>query len=209
MSDHRLEHVENELGSLAVGQKELQQAMKASDERLLKHMETMFARFSTRGGGHEDDVESSRGSHHSLSGGCSLAPKITKLDFPRYNGMDDPTGWICRVEQFFEFQSTEEAEKLLMASYHLDDNVQLWYQRFKNRREGVNWEVFNYELHLRYGPSRYQNFFGDFTKLKQTGSIRDYQMDFDRLLHRAGHLSEEQQVGCFVSRLKDAIQVDV
>ncbi|XP_020587083.1 uncharacterized protein LOC110029232 [Phalaenopsis equestris] len=34
-------------------------------------------------------------------------------------------------------------------------------------------------------------------------------MDFDRLLHRAGHLSEEQQIGCFVSGLKNAIRVDV
>ncbi|KAF5460502.1 hypothetical protein F2P56_020366 [Juglans regia] len=209
MSDHRLEQVENELGSLAAGQKELQQAMKASEEHLLKHMESMFARFSTRGGGHDNDAESSRGPHRSPSGGGSLAPKITKLDFPRYNGMDDPTGWICRVEQFFEFQGTKEAEKLPMAGYHLDGDVQLWYQRFKNRREGVNWEVFKYELHLRYGPSRYQNFFGDLTKLKQWGSIRDYQMEFDCLLHRAGHLSEEQQVGCFVSGLKEAIRIDV
>jgi len=68
---------------------------------------------------------------------------------------------------------------------------------------------FQIELHLRYGPSKYQNFFGDLTKLKQMGSIRDYQMEFDRLLHRASHLSEEQQVGCFVSGLKEAIRVDM
>ncbi|KAJ0028476.1 hypothetical protein Pint_35254 [Pistacia integerrima] len=174
MSNHRLKQVENELGSLAAGQKELQQAMKASEERLLKHMESMFARFSTRSGGHDDGVESSRGPRRSLSGG-----------------------------------GTEEAEKLPMAGYHLDGDVQLWYQCFKNQREGINWEVFKYELHLRYGPSRYQIFFGDLTKLKQTGSIRDYQRDFNRLLHRAGHLSKEQQVGCFMSGLKEAIRVDL
>ncbi|KAA8545017.1 hypothetical protein F0562_019766 [Nyssa sinensis] len=61
MSDHHLEQVENELGSLAAGQKELQQAMRANEERLLKHMENMFAHFSTHGGEHDDDVESSRG----------------------------------------------------------------------------------------------------------------------------------------------------
>ncbi|KAJ0007428.1 hypothetical protein Pint_29563 [Pistacia integerrima] len=180
MSNHRLEQVENELGSLAAGQKELQQAMKASQERLLKHMESMFALFSTRSGGHDDDAESSHGPRRSLSRGGSLAPKITKLDFPRYNGMDDPTRWICRVEQFFEFQGTEEAEKLPMAGYHLDGDVQLWYQCFKNRREGINWEVFKYELHLRYGPSTYQIFLGISPSLSKQGSIHDYQRDFDR-----------------------------
>ncbi|XP_031264307.1 uncharacterized protein LOC116122620 [Pistacia vera] len=157
--------------------------MKASEERLLKHMESMFAHFSMCSGGHDDDAESSHGPHRSLLGGGSLAPKITKLDFPCYNGMDDPTGWTCRVEQFFEFQGMEEAEKLPMAGYHLERDVQLWYQSFKNQREGINWEVFKYELHLRYGPSTYQNFLGDLIRLKQTGSIRDYQRDFDRLLH--------------------------
>ncbi|KAA8520977.1 hypothetical protein F0562_011650 [Nyssa sinensis] len=137
MSDHRLEQVENELGSLAAGQKELQQAMRASEERLLKHMENMFAHFSTHGGGHDDDAESSRGPGCSPSGGSFLEPKITKLDFPRYDGIEDPTGWICRVEQFFEFQYTKEAKKLPMAGYHLDGDVQLWYQRFKHQREAA------------------------------------------------------------------------
>ncbi|TXG68705.1 hypothetical protein EZV62_003640 [Acer yangbiense] len=148
MSDHRLEQVENELGSLAAGQRELQEAMKTSEERLLKHMENFFARF------------------------------------------------LHTVEDMMTMPSPLAGPVL-------------WYQRFKNRREGVNWEVFKYELHLRYGPSKYQKYFGDLTKLKQTGSIRDYQMEFDRLLHRASHLSEEQQVGCFVSGLKEAIRVDV
>ena len=34
-------------------------------------------------------------------------------------------------------------------------------------------------------------------------------MEFDRLLHRAGNLSDEQQVGCFVSGLKEGLRVDV
>ncbi|KAJ0027766.1 hypothetical protein Pint_35972 [Pistacia integerrima] len=147
MSDHRLEQVENELGSLAAGQKKLQQAMKASEERLLKHMESMFAHFSTRSRGHDDYVESSRGPHRNLSKGGSLAPKITKLHFPRYNGMDDPTGWI---------QGTEEAEKLPIAGYHLDRDVQLCLACMTNEMEGTwnlkrlhpPWDIYPYPQHL-------------------------------------------------------------
>lgn len=101
MSDHHLKQVENELGSLVAGHQELKQAMRASEEHFVKYMENMFAHFSTHGGGHDDDAESSRGPRRSSSGGGFLAPKITKLDFPHYDGMEDPTRWICRVEQFF------------------------------------------------------------------------------------------------------------
>jgi len=34
-------------------------------------------------------------------------------------------------------------------------------------------------------------------------------MEFDQLLHRASHLSKEQQVWCFVCGLKEAIRVYV
>jgi hypothetical protein len=56
----------------------------------------------------------------------SYAPKLAKMDFPKYKGVDDPTSWICRVDQFFEFQQTEEGDKLPMAAYHLEEEVRMW-----------------------------------------------------------------------------------
>jgi hypothetical protein len=56
----------------------------------------------------------------------SYVPKLAQMDFPKYKGVDDPTSWICRVEQFFEFQRTEEGDKLPMAAYHLEEEVRMW-----------------------------------------------------------------------------------
>jgi hypothetical protein len=52
------------------------------------------------------------------------------MDFPKYKGVDNPTSWICRVEQLFKFQQTEEEDKLPMAAYHLGEETQMWYQLF-------------------------------------------------------------------------------
>ena len=60
----------------------------------------------------------------------SYMPKLAKMDFPKYKGVDDPTSWICRVEQFFEFQRTKEGDKLPMVAYHLEEEAQMWYQLF-------------------------------------------------------------------------------
>jgi hypothetical protein len=54
-------------------------------------------------------------------------PKLSKMDFPKYNRIDDPTSWICRVEQFFDFQRIKEEDKLPMAAYHLEGESQMWY----------------------------------------------------------------------------------
>ncbi|KAG8647348.1 hypothetical protein MANES_09G071628v8 [Manihot esculenta] len=44
--------------------------------------------------------------------GNSIFPKVTKLDFPKYNGLEDPMGWISRCEHFFRHQQTPEEEKV-------------------------------------------------------------------------------------------------
>ena len=45
---------------------------------------------------------------HSEGGMPMFSSKLAKLEFPRYSG-DDPTGWLTRVDLFFEYQGTMEA----------------------------------------------------------------------------------------------------
>jgi hypothetical protein len=132
-------------------------------------------------------------------------PKVAKLNFPKYEGTEDPTSWVCRVEQFFEFQNTAEDDKVMLVAYHLEGEAQLWYQLFKETEEGASWEG----LHIRYGPTQFDDFFGDLTKLRQTGTVREYQGQYERLLSRAGRLSVAQQVGGFISGLKESIRPKV
>ena len=55
--------------------------------------------------------------------GGFTTPKVAKIDFSRYKGSGDPTSWIYRAEQFFEFHGTYEEEKLPLAAYHLDGDA--------------------------------------------------------------------------------------
>ena len=45
-------------------------------------------------------------SHHDVSIKTYM-PKFVKLDFPRYGGLEDLIGWICRDKQFFAFHQTK------------------------------------------------------------------------------------------------------
>ncbi|KAJ0088335.1 hypothetical protein Patl1_32527 [Pistacia atlantica] len=60
----------------------------------------------------------------------------------------------------------------------------------------------------RYRPTLLEDFYEEFTKLTQTGMVRDYQPKFNRLLARARSLTEQQQISCFVSGLKETICID-
>jgi hypothetical protein len=95
----------------------------------------------------------------------NIGSKVAKLDFPKYNIMDDPTSWICRVEQYFIFKQIEEREKLPLAAYRLDGVSQMWYQLFKKNEEVITWESLKATLYIRYGPTTFDDHFGDLTKL--------------------------------------------
>jgi len=69
-----------------------------------------------------------------------------------------------------------------LATYHLEGEAQLWYRLFKETEEGASWEQLKDGLHVRYGTTQFDDFFGDLTKLRQTRTIREYQVPYERLL---------------------------
>ncbi|KAK0571896.1 hypothetical protein LWI29_023257 [Acer saccharum] len=139
----------------------------------------------------------------------SYVPKTIKLDFPRFNSGGDPTSWICRAKQFFQIHETPTVDQVTLASFHLEGDAQLWYQLLKQERITITWEEFKQGLHTRFGPNQFFNFFGELTKLQQTGTVEEYQGKFEKLLARAGHLPQAQQVSCFISGLRDTIRTDI
>jgi hypothetical protein len=96
-----------------------------------------------------------------------------------------------------------------LTAYHLEEEAQLWYQIFKEDMEEISWEILKGALHVRFGPTQFEDFFGDLSKLRQVGSVKDYQCLFEKWLSRVGKLSQGHQVGCFVSGLKEAIRTEM
>ena len=70
------------------------------------------------------------------------APRYHKLDFPKFDGKEDPLTWLNRCEQFFWGQRTDEASKVWLAAYHMVGVAQEWYMHLE-RDEGMpSWSRF-------------------------------------------------------------------
>ena len=122
----------------------------------------------------------------------SFHMKAVRLEFPRYDGSEDPTIWLCRAEQYFEFQGTGKDEKVRLASYHMEGDAQIWIQRKKLLKANMEWEEFKFELMLRFRSAPNEDGFGELCKLRQTSMVREYQSRFERLLGKAGTLTDQQ-----------------
>jgi hypothetical protein len=123
MSDARMERMESE------------KASKRDVEEMCAGLSAQIQQLSAR---LDDNAAStSRNSRNKGTQGA-INSKVAKLEFPRYDGTDDPTSWVCRVGQYFEFQNTEDENKVMLAAYHLEGEAQLWYQIFKEDEEDIS-----------------------------------------------------------------------
>jgi hypothetical protein len=92
------------------------------------------------------------------------------LDFPRFDG-GDPSEWILKAQQFFNYFETPEDHKLEIVSFHMEGKTLTWYYWVQESSTVTRWGDFLEALRTRFGPSAYEDPVGAFTKLRQNGSV--------------------------------------
>lgn len=113
------------------------------------------------------------------------------------------------MNQCFELQSTPEAQKVSLASYHLEGEANQWWQwirrTFEEEERALSWENFKDELSARFGPSECEDFDEALSRIRQVGSLRDYQREFECLGNRVHGWTQRALVGTFMGGLKTDI----
>ena len=153
-----LEQLEAGLGGVQDGLHKMELGM--ADR--LRHLEETLNRLSDVLLANQEPPNHGNQYHEGHNGGrLVVSSKTAKLEFPRFSG-DDPTEWFNRVNQFFEFQNTPEAQKVSLASYHLEGEANQWWQWIRKtlQEEGrvISWANFEDKLWARFGPSECGDF---------------------------------------------------
>lgn len=69
----------------------------------------------------------------------------------------------------------------------------------------MTWEIFHDELWARFCPTECEDFDEALSKVKQLGSLRDYQKEFERLGNQVHGWTQKALVGTFMGGLKPEI----
>ena len=134
--------------------------------------------------------------------------KPVRLDFPRFSD-DDPASWVYKANQYFAYYQTPAMEKLLVASFHMDQEALVWYQDAEDAGIFCNWEGMVQALYVRFGSTPYDDPMEALTRLKQTSSVAVYKAEFEALSNRIKGLSSTHKMSCFLSGLRDEIRLPV
>jgi hypothetical protein len=109
--------------------------------------------------------------------------------------------------QFFQYYQIPEEEKVIHASYYLDEEALIWFQDCEH--EIMNWNEFVRAVQMRFGPATYDDPMETLTKLRHTHSVVAYKGQFEALSNRIRNLSEAHKLSCFMSGLRDEVRLVV
>ena len=138
----------------------------------------------------------------------SANPHRLKLDVPRFDG-SDPSGWVFKITQFFEYHATPEAKRLTVASFYMDGPALAWFQWMARNHQLTTWSGFLQAIEARFAQSPYEDPTGLLFKLTQKGTVREYLAQFEALANRITGLSPASLLSCFISGLEPDVRREV
>ncbi|XP_017431896.1 uncharacterized protein LOC108339268 [Vigna angularis] len=135
--------------------------------------------------------------------------KDISLGFPHFDGSTPVLEWIFKVDKFFNYHNTPDAERVEIAYMHFENDVVLWFQMFQKIEVVTTWTALKRALESQFGPSPFDCPMTELFKLQQQGSVSYYYMKFMLLANRCEGLTEEAILNCFMSGLNVDIRRDV
>nr|CAD1818033.1 unnamed protein product [Ananas comosus var. bracteatus] len=97
-----------------------------------------------------------------------------------------------------------------LVAMHLDDKADTWFQGYLAEKRMVHWADFSEEICRRFDTRGSVDVVEEFNKLVQTGTVEEYQEQFEdlkaRLLTTDSQFSVDYFLSSFLSGLKDEIR---
>lgn len=93
-----------------------------------------------------------------------------------------------------------------MVSFYMKVEALSWFKWMYNNHQLSDLFSFTHHLELRFGPSTYENHQAELFKLRQMGTVAEYQTNFERLCNRVLGLTPEAILNCYISGLTANIQ---
>ncbi|XP_058766771.1 uncharacterized protein LOC131640391 [Vicia villosa] len=131
--------------------------------------------------------------------------RTPKLELPMFDG-SAPLDWLFQADQFFNFYNMPPENRLSLISFYMKGDALSWFKWMHQSHLLTDWFSFVKALELRFGPSSFDNHQAELFKLKQEGSVVEYQTKFEKLGTQVIGLPPDAILNCFISGLSCEIQ---
>ncbi|GJW93030.1 ty3-gypsy retrotransposon protein [Tanacetum coccineum] len=134
-----------------------------------------------------------------------LLPRSMRLDVPKFSGVD-PESWLFSINEYFTLLNTPADQRLRIVGFNLEGAAAKWFRWMTRNGLITDWPRFEESVKNRFGPSKYEDPQGALSKLLQTGTVAEYQGEFEKLMNRVTDISEALLISFYISGLKLSLQ---
>lgn len=127
---------------------------------------------------------------------------------PRLDG-SNVVSWISRVQFYFDHFSLPEDHRLHYAVMLFEPPVAEWVFNYREGNPTARWTDFLEDVRRRVDPKCFVDYFGVLAKLCQTGSLADYNTEFEGMLNRVRGVPDRRLVTLYVEGLQQPIRNQV
>lgn len=146
-------------------------------------------------------VETPRAQNH-------FATRISKVDFPIFDG-SNVREWLYKCDQFFALDPTPEANRVRLASIHLDGLALQWHLNYMKQKFDIypTWNQYVLNVTARFGDA-YEDPLSNLLKVKHTVKVEDYINEFELAMTQV-NLFPEHSLSIFLAGLEHTTQMNV
>ncbi|GJZ10399.1 putative mitochondrial protein [Tanacetum coccineum] len=143
----------------------------------------------------------------SNGGNILLFGRITKLEFPKFTGVDVKS-WLYKSQQFFSVEHVDDVNKVELASIHFFDSALVWHQQFeKLNDDSVSWEDYKKAL-LATFDTDFEDPLSELKNLKCDDTVQKYHEKFELLLNKVD-MPEAHAISLFLGGMPQSISLPV
>ncbi|KAL1551486.1 hypothetical protein AAHA92_19326 [Salvia divinorum] len=131
-----------------------------------------------------------------------------RIDPPRFDG-NDTANWIFKIQYYFDHMMMPDANRLHYVVPLFDPPASEWIKHYCSNNDFMTWQEFLNEVRYRFDPDCYESYIGLIAKLCQTGTVSDYQLEFERLQNKLSGVPDYILLPIYVAGLKQPLQREV
>ncbi len=138
----------------------------------------------------------------------SASPRLPKTDFPKFDG-DNPKLWKTNSEKYFEMYQVPYNSWSSFATLHFIGNAALWLQTYEALHPVETWAELVVAVNGKFGRDKYQQHLEELENLKQCGSVDEYYVKFEELMHRVLVYNRSYDETFFVTKFVGGLKREV
>jgi hypothetical protein len=145
---------------------------------------------------------STSGDHH---GGHTPMPK---MPFPRFDGVH-PRIWRDKCHDYFRAFSISPMLWLTTVTLHMDGNVAIWLQSYKQRHTLGQWPQFIAAVEAEFGADDQRQSLKSLLNLTQHGSVDEYYREFQTLRYQVSMYNPNYDENFFISQFIKGLKAEI